>query len=639
MDPASWERTRTILDDALNLAPADREPFVRERCSGDRTLCAQILTLLEQHDSETVFAGAPLPHDELDDLPPGTSIGGYVIVDRLGRGGMGQVFLGRDPELRRKVALKCLLPAGSVARKDDRALILHEARAAAAISHPNVATVHHVIEHGDRAFIVMEYVAGESLAARLKRGRLPMEEVVAIARQLAAALSAAHAQGVVHRDLKPANIHITPGGVVKVIDFGVARAVRTMPASGASATAPTTVYTADPVVRLARGGTPPYMSLEQLLGRAVDGRSDIYSFGLVLFEMATGHRPFAVTDPLDLVEAVARGAPRADAADSGVPRALADVIAQALSPDVSSRFQTAAELETALASAQAAIAPVRAPFITWLVRIAVGLVALLVVLGCLGFLSTLVFNKSLGRKGGFQSEPWIDIVIWGQRSLSGPVTLVVLASVFLGGIVTLLQLARTWPPVDWLAERARAWRAVAAVEMLLQNPTRIEQMVAVAGSAAIALLLAGYADVTDAWSRELDTAPRASLEILSSVGPSMFRFRASMVVVAIGFCLISVVRLRRRQPRALPRSSLHVCFAVFAAAVILNTLPHRLIRDNEQERVQFGGNRCYVVGSTPDQFLLFCPDLPPPRNRMVARNDAGLQRPGIRESIFTPAVR
>ena len=134
-------------------------------------------------------------------------IGPYLIVERIGAGGMGEVFLGSDTRLQRKVALKCLT---APACGDSLNRILHEARTAARINHPNVAMVHDVVEHGSRAFIVMEYVAGESLAARLKRGPLPLATVISIGRQLAAALTVAHARGVIHRDLKPANIQVAP---------------------------------------------------------------------------------------------------------------------------------------------------------------------------------------------------------------------------------------------------------------------------------------------------------------------------------------------------------------------------------------------------------------------------------------------
>src|SRR5438874_389929 len=153
-------------------------------------------------------------------------------------------------------------------------------RSSARVTHPNVATIHDVVEHDGAAFIVMEYVEGESLSARMRRERLPIERVIDIGRQLASALGAAHAKGVVHRDLKPANIHVGPDGFVKVLDFGVANAGRSIGTVGTSMSTGRTV--AQPATRTPQPGTPPYMSPEQLLGRPVDERSDRYSLGVGL---------------------------------------------------------------------------------------------------------------------------------------------------------------------------------------------------------------------------------------------------------------------------------------------------------------------------------------------------------------------
>ncbi len=346
MNPASWERAKDVIAEALQQAPAEREQFVRRRCA-DTTLANEIITLINAYRDGDDFLADSQPgafDDEDDELEAGTCIGPYVIVGSIGRGGMGHVFLGSDPRLRRKVALKCVMR--SLAGSERRSQILHEARAAASIMHPNVAAIHDVVEHLDRAFIVMEYVEGESLAARLRRERLPIDDVIAIGRQLAAALAAAHAGGVVHRDLKPGNVHFAADGTVKVLDFGIANAPA---AANAAATAGgTSAAGSEHDVHLPQAGTPPYMSPEQLRGGRVDRRSDIYSLGVVLFEMATGQRPHAQTDAADLIAAIASGTPRADAVDRRVPKALADIIAGALAVDVESRYQSAGEVGAAL---------------------------------------------------------------------------------------------------------------------------------------------------------------------------------------------------------------------------------------------------------------------------------------------------
>ncbi len=271
-------------------------------------------------------------------------IGPYEVLGKLGSGGMGEVFLCLDTRLHRQVALKSLT-ASDVAHGELRERVLLEARAAARLNHPHIASIYDVVEEGDRAFIVMEYVAGESLAAHLRRARFPIDRVVDIGRQLASALSAAHAHGVIHRDLKPANVQITPDGSIKVLDFGVAR----MMSPTASPTATTVNVPSAGSTALDRAGTPLYMAPEQLIGRQADARADIYSLGVVLFEMATGRRPYLEDDVIDLAVAMAKKrAPAAHEIDAAVPQALSAVIAKALEADPDMRYQSARELEAAL---------------------------------------------------------------------------------------------------------------------------------------------------------------------------------------------------------------------------------------------------------------------------------------------------
>ena len=277
----------------------------------------------------------------------GVRVGPYLVLKRLGSGGMGDVYLGTDTRLKRRVALKCVRKprAGG---ETLAASILHEARAAARINHVNVATIHDVIEQDARAYIVMEFVEGESLAARLRRGRLPLDEVLAIGRQLASALVAAHAEGVVHRDLKPSNIQLTAAGIVKVLDFGLAHARR--PISTPTEATVSAESETDP--RGPRAGTPAYMAPEQMLGSMADERADIYSLGVILFELATGKRPYDSVDPVELVQAPASLAPRADEVDPAVPSGLADIIARALQCNPHHRYQSASVLDDALAGLQ-----------------------------------------------------------------------------------------------------------------------------------------------------------------------------------------------------------------------------------------------------------------------------------------------
>src|SRR5204862_4421888 len=194
---------------------------------------------------------------------------------------------------------------------------------------PNVATIYDVIEHEGRAFIVMEYVEGESLAARLKRERLTIPTVLSIGRQLVAAVSAAHATGVIHRDLKPGNVQLLPDGTVKVLDFGIAKATAIASSSASTARRQTAAGDREYVI----AGTPGYMSPEQMLGHEVDDRSDIFSVGVTLYDMTTGRRPFTKNDLVDLDVTIAKRPPRVDSSEPRVPAALADVIDKALQID------------------------------------------------------------------------------------------------------------------------------------------------------------------------------------------------------------------------------------------------------------------------------------------------------------------
>ena len=249
---------------------------------------------------------------------------------------MGEVYLGHDPRLERRVALKCLIASGAT-RDEDQARILREARAAARLNHPNIAAVYDVLQQDDRTFIVMEYVEGESLATRMSRERIPIDQVRAIGRQLASALGAAHAQGVIHRDLKPANIHVAPDGTVKVLDFGVAKIEHT-----AGSRVEHTVSAQNP-------GTPVYMSPEQLFGQPLDPRSDVYSAGVILYQLATGLRPFDELNPVPLALAMQSRDPKPPHLVSpDVPRDLSDITMKMLARDPADRFQSIREVEALL---------------------------------------------------------------------------------------------------------------------------------------------------------------------------------------------------------------------------------------------------------------------------------------------------
>ena len=268
----------------------------------------------------------------------GTTIGPYRVVRELGQGGMGTVVLAEDTRLGRYVALKTVSGA-QAGTTGGRAQLLDEARAAAAISHPAIAAVHDVVEHDGDIAIVFEYVEGETLAARLGKGPLAEDQAIQIGIQLADALGVAHGHGVLHRDLKPSNVMLAPGGVVKILDFGIAR-FRPVGQPGAE----------DDEGFM---GTPGYVAPEQWVGKPADERSDLYAIGVILYELLVGTPPFTGEDDFDIISAHLSDPPP-DLATVLAIAPPADVIAiveRALAKDRAARFADAAAMADAIAVA------------------------------------------------------------------------------------------------------------------------------------------------------------------------------------------------------------------------------------------------------------------------------------------------
>jgi serine/threonine protein kinase/Tfp pilus assembly protein PilF len=269
------------------------------------------------------------------------TISHYKIIKRLGRGGMGEVYLAEDARLRRKVALKVLGPQFT----RDKARLRRfeqEARAASALNHPNILIIHDIGSNGDVRFITTEYIEGQTLRQRISEGRIKLDEILETAIQIASALSAAHGAGIIHRDLKPENIMLRPDGVVKVVDFGLAKLTQ-RPADVCDSKALTVSrIDTDPAVVL---GTAGYMSPEQVRGHAVDARSDLFSVGIVLYEMLTRERPFQGKTFADIIASVLRNEPPPLSREPGeVPEALESIVKKLLRKDRKKRYQTAGDL-------------------------------------------------------------------------------------------------------------------------------------------------------------------------------------------------------------------------------------------------------------------------------------------------------
>lgn len=273
-------------------------------------------------------------------IDPGTNVAHYRVLSRLGAGGMGEVFLAEDTRLRRKVALKVLLP--EVAENAELfARFLQEARAASALSHPNAAHIYEIGESGGSHFLAMEYIEGETLEARMTGDPLPLAEILSIGAQVADALEAAHTRGIVHRDIKPANLMIGARGHITVLDFGLAKFLPEPSAKTSSSQAATQFMTSGGVVL----GTVSYMSPEQALGRDVDHRTDLFSLGVVLYRMATGKLPFAAATAQETLARILQAQPEAMARlNYELPDEFDRVVRKCLEKDRERRYQSAREL-------------------------------------------------------------------------------------------------------------------------------------------------------------------------------------------------------------------------------------------------------------------------------------------------------
>ena len=292
-----------------------------------------------------VVAPAPVVRQEPAPLKPGSRLGPYEIVSSLGAGGMGEVFRARDTRLGRDVAVK-ILTAALAGDPDSVRRFEKEARAVAALSHPNVVPLFDVGEQDGIRYAVSEYVEGETLRARLKREPMPPGEAADVAAQIAEGLSAAHQKGFVHRDIKPENVILAHATFARILDFGLAKRSAGLAALSVSEEDVTqSAFLTEPGII---AGTVGYMSPEQVRGEPVDGRSDIFSLGVVLWEMLTGHRPFRGDSPVDTLSAILREEPPPDPALAGLPSEFERILRRALQKRPADRYVSAADLAVEL---------------------------------------------------------------------------------------------------------------------------------------------------------------------------------------------------------------------------------------------------------------------------------------------------
>jgi serine/threonine protein kinase/Tol biopolymer transport system component len=345
MSTARWSLVQEIFEDAHARAPDEQAAFIADACAGDDGLREEVLSLLAASERTGDFLAVPaidhLAREVAADgrsLRAGERVGVYVIDQLLGSGGGGEVWRARDERLGRDVAIKVLPP--QFRNDGDRVRrFAEEARAAGALSDPNILVVHHVGEHHGAPFLVTECLDGQSLRSRLRARPVSVHEAIEIAIGIARGLAAAHGRGIVHRDLKPDNVFLTASGGVKILDFGLATLHAELPAAAG----------ADGSVADVLTGTAAYMAPEQIANQRVDARADLFALGVTMHEMLSGHRPFSGASMLEVLQAVLTAdPPSADTLNARVTPPLAAIVNRLLKKSPDGRFQSAADVAWAL---------------------------------------------------------------------------------------------------------------------------------------------------------------------------------------------------------------------------------------------------------------------------------------------------
>lgn len=615
MTPEQWKRARLVLEGAKRHSPEDRSQYVSIACADDPELLREVESLLNL--SSTSASGKVSDPTS----PALTQWEHLAVLAEVGRGAFGRVYRAWDPALQTEVALKLIKV--DTRQPDFADLLFHEARLLVKVRHPNIVSVLGAKRVGPDVGIWMEFINGLTLADVVERdGPMDPGDAAAAGIAICDALAAVHGAGLLHRDIKARNVMRDASGRIVLMDFGAGADRRELP-SGELA------------------GTPLYMAPEVLKGAGASVASDIYSVGVLLFHLVTGEFPVTGRNIYELEAAHARG-DRVRLADRrpDLPDSFVLAVDRALSPDPAARFRRAVEFRDALADATSHItAPVAVPGVAaaagterWPWVLGVSVAATLVAVTFLGFLTSAAFNVITGRTATFVDETPIDWTVWGVRAAIAP--LVYMALMLLAGVF-----------VRWLsilaAAVARRLLGRSPAPQLPQpgNPNLPLRTGAVFGAAALVVIFWQFSDVVNAVTSYINDqgaaagAPFAPANVWTRF---LYRRALELTMLAVIVALYRAFQSKRRSGVALDMSAAAACITVLAVAVLMTTIPYRIMLHNQLPRAWLDGMRCYVLGQNERERLLHCPESGPPYNRTVPIADERLQIEGINESIFVP---
>jgi tRNA A-37 threonylcarbamoyl transferase component Bud32 len=656
VSPEELSRVKGVLAEALMLPGDARIPRIQDAFPDEPKLWDELLAILDGYGNAARVNPGWTSGTTFDDLVPavvhvaaaapptsitssvlnvGAKYGPYRVVRILEPGGMGEVAVAEDTRLPRQVVLKCL--AGKwLASPLARQRLMREARTAAALSHPNIATLYDVLEDYEQPLLVMEYVQGRTLRDILYDGPVSLGLAMRYAIQITEAVGYAHDHGIVHCDIKPANVQVTSGHVAKVLDFGLARVMLD----------PLDELTASEAGKVM--GTAGYMAPERLTRGTLNTAGDIYAIGVVLFELLTNRPPYTALGADLMLAVLATDAPKPSSIVPGLPAQLDAIVSRALARDPELRYRSALELSRDLAESLASIegrawsgqfplvaAPAPGP--DWR-RLALWGIAAAVGVTLAGFVTSTIYNSPLGIREGFESESPLSWPVWGLKALVAPMVYMTAVSVAIILLIFVGRLLLNAGPLRRVCSRGlakldRLMNQIAALPIATLAPALL--FVQIVALAVLFWQFQALFQGLDSFISQRSPANFAALGPGNRAQQKLFDETLWSLVLASGVAWFGVLQIRRqRNDRDATALIVGGVMLTVLSLFVGQVIPFRIIHHNEAERVTFESRRCHLVGQRASEALLFCPLQPPPWNQIVKLDDAALNRERVFENIF-----